>query len=634
MAGRNKMRAINRLPYDFVDGLLLGGVDVTNLNQLNSSAGASMVGYEGGTVRDALNRSKPLYDYAALRAYTGSATHVHVQAEGIEGFFYQDVTDTGSADNGGTVIVSSNSKRWKRHFDGAVNVKWFGAKGNGIVDSTLAFKAAVGTGQKRVYVPAGNWLLTDLQLPSDVDLIGDGVDVTVIKRNGTNFTSPFFSCVSKNDVTVSNITFDGSKSAGFSGVPYELYFLDCARIRCRNIKIINASGRGLSFDNNTDASSGSYSLFDSVYVDSSNECGMVIQESSNVVVDSCGWSNNGTYGLLYVSNGLPYRGDNITVNNSISINNGASGIFFPLVGTSVNPACRNVTITGNLVSDNGENGIAMQSQYGVVSGNSCFRNGTTMAHQGILINGTDITVANNSSSDNTGVGIDLGDCLRTVCDGNTVTNNGIIGIEVNSCEGTVVSNNMVSGNNTTADAGYFAAGILVHKGTGGYPFVGNAIDTILTGNIVRIGPQQRFGILVTADCTDTVVTSNICKSAGTILEICLTSTTVTESHNVTATVKPGTISFIASATSTLIPDVGTFFQLTGAATVDSITQAGLAFHAGRVIRVRFNNAGITLRHGVGNIYLNNGTDVLSTSSAQSVELLCVGEAWLETSRSF
>lgn len=45
MATTNKMRALNRLPYDFQDGLKIGGVDVSELNQLGTSAGASIVGY-------------------------------------------------------------------------------------------------------------------------------------------------------------------------------------------------------------------------------------------------------------------------------------------------------------------------------------------------------------------------------------------------------------------------------------------------------------------------------------------------------------------------------------------------------------------------------------------------------------
>lgn len=53
MATTNKMRALNRLPYDFEDGLKIAGVDVSTLNQLSTASGAGLVGYSpagGGAV--------------------------------------------------------------------------------------------------------------------------------------------------------------------------------------------------------------------------------------------------------------------------------------------------------------------------------------------------------------------------------------------------------------------------------------------------------------------------------------------------------------------------------------------------------------------------------------------------------
>lgn len=188
MATSNKIRALNRLPFDFDDGLKIGGVDVSSLNQvfgpggaaligmtpvggLNSANvqaalaeldaekarldalsaatntfGSSMVGHDGTTVKAVLDKAYSLADYTALRAYTGTATHVRITSNGISGFFYYDPTDTASADNGGTIIVSG-TKRWKRQYEGAVSVKWFGAMGdwNGVTgtDDYLAITAAI-----------------------------------------------------------------------------------------------------------------------------------------------------------------------------------------------------------------------------------------------------------------------------------------------------------------------------------------------------------------------------------------------------------------------------------------------------------------------------------------------------------
>lgn len=128
-----------------------------------TKANAVQIGYDGGILKVDLDKNKSLYDYAALRAYVGSAVHVHIQAEGVEGFFYWDATDTASADNGGTIIVSSNGKRWKRHFNGVVDVRWFGAIGDwdGTTgsDAHAALSAAIQSGY-HVRVRGGRYKLT------------------------------------------------------------------------------------------------------------------------------------------------------------------------------------------------------------------------------------------------------------------------------------------------------------------------------------------------------------------------------------------------------------------------------------------------------------------------------------------
>ena len=92
------------------------------------------------TVRSKL-RSLELADYTALRAFTGNETHVQVIGTGIAGLFKVDVTDTTSADNGGTILVDALGRWWKRVYTGPVQVAWFGVKGNGTDDDTLALRA-------------------------------------------------------------------------------------------------------------------------------------------------------------------------------------------------------------------------------------------------------------------------------------------------------------------------------------------------------------------------------------------------------------------------------------------------------------------------------------------------------------
>lgn len=103
----------------------------------------STITYDGGLAVDVLDTVKPFADYAALRAYNGRATRCNIIAEGISGPFTVDADDTTSADNGGTVLVDASGRRWRRDYSGAVNIKWFGAKGDGTTDDTAAIQAAV-----------------------------------------------------------------------------------------------------------------------------------------------------------------------------------------------------------------------------------------------------------------------------------------------------------------------------------------------------------------------------------------------------------------------------------------------------------------------------------------------------------
>jgi hypothetical protein len=76
--------------------------------------------------------------------------------------FYYDSKDLSSADNGGTVIVNG-TKRFKRMYSGAIDVRWFGAKndwnGSAGTDNTAAILAALSAASKNqvVQIPQGGY---------------------------------------------------------------------------------------------------------------------------------------------------------------------------------------------------------------------------------------------------------------------------------------------------------------------------------------------------------------------------------------------------------------------------------------------------------------------------------------------
>ncbi|MBA3673487.1 MAG: hypothetical protein H0W75_00770 [Chitinophagaceae bacterium] len=94
---------------------------------------------------------------ASLRYYTTNA--------GQEGFWFYDASDVTSKDNIGTVLVSTNGKRFKRIFTGAVLAQWWGLNGDGITDNSAKILAAAAAayhgsyGVRKLVMPSGTFAI-------------------------------------------------------------------------------------------------------------------------------------------------------------------------------------------------------------------------------------------------------------------------------------------------------------------------------------------------------------------------------------------------------------------------------------------------------------------------------------------
>lgn len=100
------------------------------------------------------------------------------QGDGAHGFF--DWHAGGSSPTAAGMVIGATGGQWRRYFDGALlNVRWFGAVGDGVTDDSAAINAALAFGGLtcKLYFPAsaGGYLCHDIVIPNnaDVSFVGD-----------------------------------------------------------------------------------------------------------------------------------------------------------------------------------------------------------------------------------------------------------------------------------------------------------------------------------------------------------------------------------------------------------------------------------------------------------------------------
>jgi len=120
---------------------------------------------------------------------------------------------------GGTFIYDSskvaehnegtNFNGWIRQYDGTVNVKWFGTKGDGIADDTNAIQNALNS-VTNVYMPKGTYIISNtISLNQNNSLVGDSSKNTVIQ---SNFSGNAISVFTIESILIENIYIQLEKS--------------------------------------------------------------------------------------------------------------------------------------------------------------------------------------------------------------------------------------------------------------------------------------------------------------------------------------------------------------------------------------------------------------------------------------
>ena len=361
-------------------------------------------------------------------------TGYHIANDGAFGsHFFKKVTDTGQVDNGGTIIRTVNGV-YELQYSGAVNVKWFGAKGDGEEDDTVAIQNAIDSLSSGgvIFFQAGRY-----KVSSELTVIVNGVTLEGAGRGSiietTSNTEHIIAlrgqAIFPNDieaVRVTNMAFYGTNSTSATGAAiyirrgHENMVDHCwigENLHGTGYGIyLNGTG-GLDTDNNIITNNSITRTALTAIRAVSDAGGAAIEENifAHNTISYCGRSGAGS--------GLSISGRrNTIIGNTIE----ESSDYGIVVTEGFN------SIVGNSSNENDKDGIYIQSgNQNAITGNTCKDNDHTGTglYSGIRINSDRNTVSGNNCDNNVAYGIAIhAGADNNVVGTNNLYNNGYDGL--------------------------------------------------------------------------------------------------------------------------------------------------------------------------------------------------------------
>ena len=504
---------------------------------------------------------------------------------------------------------STTARTLANRFADVVNVKDFGAVGDGITDDTAAIQSAVNI-TTEVFFPSGTYIVSHLDIPSDTTLSGEAGPSSIIKRKDNTSFGYFIRSVSSKNIGFNNLTIDGNKANQTVGF-YNIIFTECEELSVKQCNLINAKTySGISIQGGTNEENSSRSIIEENTFENNDDSGIYINKESYISIENNHFKSNGGDGITVINFVFPPVSNVqnyfiINGNRCIDNTNGIRFVGFYEGGTPsqpfpgpLTPPQKCVIISNNICKLNSQYGIAFQGVGGNISGNYCERNGTTVSDGGILANCWNTSVTNNTVYDNSSWGIDAGGSRGILVNNNVVSYQGLTsglqgtGINIGGSVNSQVSNNILDSNGAagTPSCAIYSSGYEF----GGSWFEQTAQNISITGNTITLADPSRIGIYLNNGGNNYIISDNQIISATAdrafVLQGGTESLDLFASNNVDW-LNASVYDLIASASSVIIPDIGSDIFISGTTNINNIRTFSDNQLSGRVRFVQITNAG-------------------------------------------
>ena len=276
---------------------------------------------------DTIENISALLALAPINGLGMNVLGYYASHDGGGGVFKYDETRSDTND-GGTIIDG-----WVRQYDGSINVRWFGAKGDGIKDDSKALQAALDVGGSIILDKATYKIGTQLSInqPCSIDLNGATITSSTIMR---------LIAVKKNTVLK-----NGNITTTYTSSSQSLFGI----IEAMNVSLDFLTLQDLFING------GSNSEIDGIKVD----CTVNNSIIKDITIENVVIENIGIMGVEIISHTASdddlNHVQNVIVNNLKTKNTGTISVYG--MGISISGGVRRTIINGIIVDDYKDIGI-------------------------------------------------------------------------------------------------------------------------------------------------------------------------------------------------------------------------------------------------------------------------------------